>query len=905
MSDPVRPAEVEETHPLPEGLPDLLRQAQASGGERRGRFQLISLLGQGGMGEVYKAYDPLLDRFIALKILRGHGTALLLREARAQARVEHELICKVYEVGELEGGPYIAMRFVDGPPLDVATKGMPVETRVRLFRKVAGALHEAHREGLVHRDVKPSNILVETLDDGTFRPIIVDFGLALDQDASRSVTRSAVGTPAYMAPEQAQGQTARIDRRTDVYSLGVTMWEALAEELMIDGASVAAVLMKVVNDDPVPLRERRPEIPVDLATIVMKCLEKEPERRYDSARALADDLGRFLDGDPIAARPVSRVERLARRARKNRAVTAALGVAVLSTIVFGGAAMRTSLMSARRQAAAQELGQSVQRMEWTLRQAYLLPRHDIRPARQKVREEMRRMELEIGRRGSLAAGPGAFALARGHLALGHPEEAREALEKALANGYRTPEVESTLGRTLLELYQRELRRADQLPTPEARVERRDRIARDLKEPALAHLRASRDSEGTALLEGLIAFLEERFDLAREKAREVYGKDPAQYEALKLAGETEVVRGRKAQQGGDYETALAAYDAAGRAFREAGDVARSDPRVFISECDRLVFRMEVDLRLGRDEVPSYEAARAACRTALAVDPEMGRAHTLLCRLEWHEADALAGRGADESAAIAASVEAGQRAVSIDARDASAWANLGIAFWSQGEAEARHGRDARPSLRQAAQALSTAEKLEPTGSNLMDLGSVFLEIGRAEQKAGDDPTPSFDSAEETYASALLRMPRESRLHSNMGNISSLRAAHLVSKGADPIPALEQAIGHYGKAIELNPRNPIALFNLGETLLERGRREALSGRDPEPYLARALESDRKALEVNPRLAVAHGAIAAVHLVRAERAADPGPSLAEAPCRSPTTISGRRPGRWAKASIASRGIE
>ena len=293
------------------------------------------------MGEVYRAWDPELERHVALKYLRHDDPVLserLLREARAQARVDHPSVCKVYEVGEEDGAPFIAMEYVDGRPLDEAAAQLTLEQKIVLVRKVADAVQAAHAAGLVHRDLKPANILVVDRD-GEAHPYVLDFGIArLEEISGLTMTGQVMGTPGYLSPEQAVGDLEAIDRRTDVFSLGVILYELLTGTRPFAGESSVEILLKLIESEPAPLRSVNSAIPRDLETVVMTCLEKEPERRYPSARALADDLGRFLDGEPVEARPVGFGERIARRARKNPIAATAIAAAVLAlaALIAGG-----------------------------------------------------------------------------------------------------------------------------------------------------------------------------------------------------------------------------------------------------------------------------------------------------------------------------------------------------------------------------------------------------------------------------------------------------------------------------------------------------------------------------------------------------------------------------------------
>jgi serine/threonine-protein kinase len=308
--------------------------SQAPGMPRVEGYQILKELGRGGMGVVYKARQGKLNRIVALKmVLAGAhaGQDQLARfytEAEAVAHLQQPNIVQIYEVSEHEGLPYFSLEYVDGGSLSerIGGKPQPVEDAARQVALLSRAMDYAHKQGIIHRDLKPANVLITR--DG--QPKITDFGLAkrLESDASQTRSGTLMGTPNYMAPEQARGEVREVGPLADVYALGVILYEMLVGRTPFLGASILDTLQQVRSQEPVPPSRLQPKVPRDLETICLKCLEKEPAKRYETAGAMADDLERFLAGEPILARPVGAPERLWRWCRRNRRV-AALSAAVL------------------------------------------------------------------------------------------------------------------------------------------------------------------------------------------------------------------------------------------------------------------------------------------------------------------------------------------------------------------------------------------------------------------------------------------------------------------------------------------------------------------------------------------------------------------------------------------------
>ena len=300
-------------------------------------LEILERLGHGGMGVVYRARQVRLDRVVAVKMIRASAhadperLARFRTEVQAVARLSHPNFVQIHEIGDWDGLPYFIMEYVDGGSLARKLSGgpLPVRQAAQIVETLARAMGVAHRHGIVHRDLKPANILL-TLDG---QPKITDFGLAKisgGHDPRQTSSGSIVGTPAYMAPEQAQGLGS--GPAVDIHALGATLYEMLTGRPPFQGVTTYGTLVQVMNRDPVPPGRLRPKLPRELETICLKCLEKEPHRRYASAEALAEDLQAFLAGKPIRAHRAQSWELALRWVKRSPAKSALLGVAVVTAL---------------------------------------------------------------------------------------------------------------------------------------------------------------------------------------------------------------------------------------------------------------------------------------------------------------------------------------------------------------------------------------------------------------------------------------------------------------------------------------------------------------------------------------------------------------------------------------------
>src|SRR5437667_75596 len=307
-----------------------------------GDYELLAELGHGGMGVVYRARHAKLDRLVALKMLllgqfsSEQAVQRFQREARAAAGLRHPNIVAIHDIGQVEGQHYLTMEFVQGRSLSSCLRDGPLPPRQAAahLRALAEAMSVAHAAGIVHRDLKPSNILIDLFD----QPHITDFGLAKPLDGSSDITLTGhmLGSPNYLAPELATGRKQEVGPTTDIYSLGAILYECLTGRPPFLGATIHETLLRIADTEPVAPRVLDAKLPRDLETICLKCLEKEPARRYPTTQELANELGRYLNGEPILARPVSPLARAQRWCRRKPAL-ATLGAVVLVLVVVLGA----------------------------------------------------------------------------------------------------------------------------------------------------------------------------------------------------------------------------------------------------------------------------------------------------------------------------------------------------------------------------------------------------------------------------------------------------------------------------------------------------------------------------------------------------------------------------------------
>lgn len=853
------------------------------------RYKIVAFLGAGGMGAVYKARDPRLKRSIAIKLLRGgQGDPFTTRqlrhferEARAQARIEHPHICKIYEVGEVEGQPYIAMQLIRGSSLGGLQQAMSREDKVRVIQRVAEALQAAHAQNLIHRDIKPGNILIERRPDGSFWPYLMDFGLAREVDSTTQTSTGGIeGTPAFMSPEQARGEKQKLDLRADVYALGATLYSVLAGRPPFIGNSTD-VLLAILLDEPPRVRTFDPGIPAALEVIIQKCLEKEPARRYDSAQALAADLGRFLVGQQIAARPHGLIRRAARIAQRHKLLVASAAAALVVSLVLGGVALRIRWQAAQQERLMQRMGPEVAKMEWLLRSARQLPLHDLEREKVIVRARMQRLQAELLSYGERSRALAHYALGRGHMALHEYAQALAQLRQAEALGMQSAELHYALGFVLGKHFEQAMHEARMSGGGDWARKQLKQLEPAYLSPAIASLERSRAArlEAPQYLEGLIAYYRRDYDTAIRKADEAIKESPWLYEAHKLAGDAHQERAMHARDTGQLAEAESQFAASVKRYDEAATIGRSDGEVYEGLADTWIGQIEMAQNNAKSADAPYAAAVAASERISAADPSSVSGSFRKARAAMMTA-ALTGIGPIGEERIRQCITSAESVLARQAENPYARDLAAVCYFQVAEVKRVNGSDPLPLLTKAESLLEPVVRKYPLFLwGLNDLSNVYGLMGGYLQLRGSAAAAEVldKAAKNGEAAAALDETYLGAPTNILMTLSLLIREAPTDEAVQRI--LARADAWLARCQAINPKYPQCIDNHFQAYVNAAQRALFAAQDPRPFLIRALlglEETRKLgesmLDAEQHGALAHW-VAAVDRVR--RRQDPDEAL------------------------------
>ncbi len=832
------------------------------------RYNVIEKIGEGGMGKVYKAFDPHLKRYVALKFVKENSDDVIERfvqEAQAQGQITHENICRIYEVGEYNNTPYIAMQYIDGPSLLEIETRINLEQKVLIMKAVAGAIHEAHRKGIIHRDIKPSNIMLEQSPEGEWIPYVMDFGLAREIEAP-SITMSGmvVGTPNYMSPEQARGDRGNINRRSDIYCLGSTMYELFSGERAFTGDSPIKVLLMVVNDEPKPIRKINPEIPVDLETIVLKCLEKEPHRRYDSSKAIAEDLQLYLNGEPVLARPLTITYKIIKKAKRHKIAVILGSIVFIILIILISMWLRTRWKMGKIADIAQKFGQNVVNIESLMRISHTIPLHDTRPERKRVKKQIEEIREQIKQIGDLGKGPGNYALGKGYIVLSEYDNALKYLKMSWNSGYKTQSVAYSMGLTLTKIYKKEYDKIKNIHEKSLKDYQKKKIEEKYLKPAIEFLKKSRGliGESPEYLEALIAYNDRRFNVAIKKARSAFNSIPWLYEAKLLEGNIYEAMGVDKRDKGDISGALHDFKKAEEAFKEAIHIGESDPQSYNNLCD--LWTNVIDMLLyekGEDITPYAKRALSIAKKSIIADSDLAETYKIKANIYGALGEYKLDKGQDPRDDFSKSIGYAQKASKIDPNDGLPLLYKGNSYLNIGYYELVQGKNPLSFLKKAMESYEKAIQINPDNeAYYSSLGVAYAYTVQYEMSKGMDSMNSINKAKESFQKAIELYPNFYYAYSNLGGIYHFKSIYEESHGKDPLDSINKAIKSYRKAISINPI-AYAYRNLGLSLILLSEYEGSHGKDPNNSLNKALEAYKKLIEKKPNNAFAYNGIGSVY--------------------------------------------
>jgi len=833
------------------------------------RYSTAVLFAEGATSELYRATDRETRRPVAIKILKRTDADLKRRfalEAEALRRLDHPRIAKLVDHGELDGRPFLAMEFIDGAPFDRAMQGQSPERVVRAFLQVVDALAHAHDQGLLHRDLKPANILVRRGADDEPEPVLVDFGLARDQARdSDTATGALLGTPAFMAPEQARGESANIDRRTDIYGLGAVLYAALTGRPPYTGTSTGDVIAAVLQGSP---RPPGPEIPRGLAAILDRAMARDPAARYRGARQLAADLEAWLSGDTVLALRGYRRRRLrqtlARHPWRSAGIATVLVLVAALTLQQAWLHQRAAETRERAIRLSDQLADTRARM----RQRFLAPAHDIR-------SEMKFVDRHIEALGRQAELPATrrlpsvhYALGRLLLDLGRPAEALKRLERAQALGCDSADCAGALAMAHLRLYQRDLER--QFESLEG--DRNNVANRHLAVARRALERVPPRGPERIALAAVSGSLDDVERLAETRLREA----PWAFEVAQALGEAYYRAGLEAQRADALELALERLRLALSAFERAARIARSYPDAYLATCRALARITEIEILIGRERLFEPASDLAQCRRAAEIDPSRPEVHTLPASIYERRAMLAYEQGAPERAGAAI----GNARMLLDGAppevtDTAAYATTRArVLATSARAEQLVGEAAQDRLRRAVDAARRATELDP--DSLSAWRTFIYVLGHLGNADPDAAAELSLEAVEIARQVARRWPGDRSARNAVGTMMLQVAYQQRLAGRTNEALLRRAIEILEQLIEDTPEYTRALNNLGLAWWDMIMIDQQAGRDPSRSEARAREMFQRVLEQNPDSPSAMINLSGVHLTIAEhriaRGQEPG---------------------------------
>lgn len=713
------------------------------------RFKFIRQLGRGGMGMVYQAYDDMLQRNVALKFLNNKSAEnlpLLVSEARAQAKLSHKYLCPIYEVLESEQSVYIAMQYIEGGNLQEFSNTLSQEQNLLLIMQCAQALEAAHREGMVHRDFKPLNVMIKPSDDG-FEPIIVDFGLACSTTSFDDQPR--VVSLRFTAPEQMSRKKVPIDKRTDIYSLGATLYYCLLRE------------------SPPQLDENTPDLPTDkpqwqalptdIQLIIQKCMQVDASQRYANAAQVAKDIQSYLNGEPISVH-TGFLYRSVTHIKKHKWLALALSAVVLVICIAIINVKYEEHLQKQREAALVKFNNQIKELEYNAQLTFMSPRHDITTQRQHWLEQALRIEQELDNINPIIRGTAQYAIGRIYLVVGDFYKALQHLKEA-DQLERSSLTAFYLAIAYTERYKQEVEKLRGIKDEQVRKARIAVADATYKHPALSllssHIASAPHPE---YAQALLAYLQDDFDEVLRVLDAATNLKPWFYQDELLKGDIALsLASDLFNQGKPVEQVLAQVAFAKANYIAASHIAPSDPDVAIKPFMSDLFELRVHTQAGIPwESQALLTLQADYETLATMDrnsPQFHRmygkmAHFYGIHLNYTDGDPKVWFDLAERELIKANQKLTE--------DNQLWMDLAQVYSSMSSYLSDHNLPAREVTQKAVDALNKVPAALRDYYYFNELGTLYRFRGQQKKADGEVSLPLFEKAVAAYLEAYERNP-----------------------------------------------------------------------------------------------------------------------------------------------------
>jgi serine/threonine-protein kinase len=595
-------------------------------GAEIGHWQIKKLIDSGGMSIVYlvERNDDQLKQQAALKII-PNGLAnksmidRFVRERQILSDLHHPNIAQLYDAGVTDQGlPWFVMEYIQGEDIITYAKNnqLNIDQRIYLIKQVCNALAYAHAHNVVHRDIKPNNLMVD--HDKNIK--LLDFGIASSKEQqSLTMTGAIIGTPGYMSPEQAKGLSSEIDTRSDIFSLGVLLYKLIKHDMPFQAESISEISYKIIHNEPILLGS---QIPIELQAITFKCLEKKVENRYSSIKHLQKDLDAYLNGDVVSARKVNFIGRFLKKIKKHPVYSTFIFAAFISTILGISYGIYQSFESIRKLQVSEKYLAKTQELKAKIRRSHMMPLHDIESDYLVVEKEIKKLREEIENSDIDHSGLSYFALGEAYFNMKGFTKALEYFQKAEKKGWQSNELYSGLGFTLLARWTKEKKKANAIVDKDEKKIFLDKLKAESFTPAIAYLKKAKEGASDVnFLAARLAYVEKDYDKALEYADKEISINPWHYEALRLASEIYLFKFKSVGRKKGYDVATKYLDLSNEKLEQSINIGRSDPYNYTSRCTNSSIDVQIQMMLKLEEplLKAFDKGVEYCRGALKLKP----------------------------------------------------------------------------------------------------------------------------------------------------------------------------------------------------------------------------------------------------------------------------------------------